>query len=414
MKTNFLLRYILMPASALLLACTLQAQVTIGSDTKANNGALLDLKEYNDATATSGGRTADKGLGMPRISLKQLNSLTDLGLSASENSKHTGLMVYNTNQCLDYAMNDTKGIYVWDGSAWIKLGKKGLASFVHEYVDNRDPAKPQTYLYRAFGEAGVWMLENMRATTYMQGGTPVQLGIISSPGAPYDQKMYVYPARSGNGTSTYYYNLLPAMGLLYSWAAATNNENLPIDSRLEQQQVAGDIPGPNEVESAVPGGHVQGICPNGWHLPSDREWNELEEELTNYPERYSTITSMPAWTPGWDVTYNERGEHGKLLKTQCLPPGMSDVAIGNSLPASEGGFNLYLAGFGYAYDGTLRNYGSYGYYRTSSSSVDSANDNYKTSWHRSLGQTMVGVNRINSFRNNMMSVRCKKDDNITP
>jgi len=403
------LRYILILSVSLFYTYTSNAQVTIGSETKSNAGALLDLKQYNDPEAINGGRNADKGLIMPRIQLKQLNTLSDIGLNASSNESHMGLVVYNTNECLDYGMTDTKGIYVWDGDEWKKVGKKELAPSVHEYVDNRDPANPQVYLYAEFGDAGTWMLENMRATKYEQGGSDVEIGIITTPGAPYNLKRYIYPGpASGGGTNDTYYKRLPAMGFLYSWAAATNNENLPTQALLEQGQIAGDTPGPNEVETVVPGGKVQGICPNGWHLPSDREWNMLEEEIADNPTKYSTNTGT-SWNDSWNTTYNERGTHGANLRTPCLPPGMQIYAKGKSLPASQGGFNLYLTGFGYSFNGQVMNYGSYAYFRTSSSSADSGNNNDKSAWHRSLGNDMVGVNRINSFRNNMMSVRCKKD-----
>lgn len=412
MKPEYSLSQIFLVLAILLLsATTSNAQVTIGTETKPNPGALLDLKQYEDATALGGGRTAEKGLLLPRVKLTTFNSLRDLNLSASDNATHLGLTIYNTNMCLEYGVNDSRGIYVWDGSKWSRLGKPYRASDVYEYVDNRDPANPQTYLYRKFGDAGTWMLENMRATKYEQGGEDVQLGLIAITGAPYDLKRYIYPgSSSGDGTNDNYFRLLPAMGLLYSWAAATNNENLPTQANLEQGQVAGSIPGPKEVESVAPNGRIQGICPNGWHLPSDREWNMLEKEISTYPEKYSTSTAAGSWSESWETGYNERGTHGGYLKTPCLPPGMgSDNAKGESLPAALGGFNLYLTGFGYSYGGKVSNYGSYSYFRTSSSSSDSGSNNDKSAWHRSLGDEMKGVNRINSFRNNLMSVRCVMD-----
>lgn len=388
----------------------IRAQVTIGSDTKANTGTILDIKQYDDATATDGGRNADKGLIMPRVQLNRLDNLQDVNLPPSSNESHIGLVVYNTNECLDYGINDTRGIYVWDGNKWTRIGKPTRAPYVYEYIDRRDPANPQTYLYRKFGNAGIWMLENMRAIKYMQGGSDVEAGIISSTGAPFDLKRYVYPGRTGTGTDSQYFDMLPAIGLLYSWAAATNNENLPDDLRAEQEQIAGETPGNDEVEKVMPNGWVQGICPDGWHVPSDREWNVLEKEISTYPWKYSTNTGT-TWESGWETTENHRGSHGNSMKTSCLPPGMtSPFAQGNSFSASQGGFNIYLTGFASASSGALSGYGSGVFIRSSSSGANSSGA--KNAWHRSMANSAVGVYRVSSYRNNLMSVRCKKNNDI--
>lgn len=400
---------------ALLSTASVRAQVTIGSDNPPNKGAMLDLKEYEDETALSGGRNAARGMMMPRIRLTDLNSMSDLSIPANEYLEHTGLVVYNLNQCLDYGVTDSKGLYVWDGKKWIRLGKKSQSPEVFEFVDNRDPANPETYLYRKFGDAGTWMLENMRAKIYQQGGTPPTLGIVTPPSADPIQKLYAYPGLSGNGTSTTYFDMLPEIGLLYNFAAVTNNENIAVPARVNQGQVVGAVPGPNEVENAVASGRVQGICPNGWHVPSDREWNMLEKELATYPEKYST-NSGTYWDPAWETGETNRGNgtYGDTMKTPCLPPGMSGSAIGKSFPASQGGFNLYLTGFGSADSGALINYGGYAYLRTSSSSADTSSSsesvNVRASYHRSLGEVSAYVGRIFSFQNNLMTVRCKKND----
>lgn len=399
----------------LLSTVTVKAQVTIGSNNPPNKGAILDLKEYDDATARSGGRNAEKGLMMPRIRLSNLRSMVDLSISENEYTEHTGLMIYNLNECLDYGVTNSKGIYVWEGSRWTRLSKKSQSPEVFEFVDNRDPANPETYLYRKFGDAGTWMLENMRAKIYQQGGTPPTLGIVTPPSTEPTQKLYAYPGRSGNGTSTIYFDMLPEIGLLYNFAAVTNNENIAVPARVNQGQVVGAVPGPNEVENAIAGGRVQGICPNGWHVPSDREWNMLEKELATYPEKYST-NSGTYWDPSWETEEINRGNgtYGDTMKTSCLPPGMPGSARGKSFPASQGGFNLYLTGFGSAASGALSNYGSYAYLRTSSSSADTSSSsegvNVRATYHRSLGASNSYVGRIFSFQSNLMTVRCKKND----
>ena len=54
--------------------------------------------------------------------------------------------------------------------------------------------------------------------------------------------------------------------------------------------------------TTVPSG-VQGICPQGWHLPSDAEWTVLTDYLTNNGYGYggsgSDIGKSMASTTGW-------------------------------------------------------------------------------------------------------------------
>lgn len=104
------------------------AQVTVGSGIKPNMGSLLDLKERQSTGSDQ--TTADKGLGLPRVMLSIENQLfpmfesdqayidNDNGKKTEQDASHIGLLVYNANKCIMQG----KGIYVWDGSTWHKLG----------------------------------------------------------------------------------------------------------------------------------------------------------------------------------------------------------------------------------------------------------------------------------------------------
>lgn len=395
----------------------LKSQVTIGISEDPENGVLLQLK--NIPNVTNGDANSTKGLMLPRVNLTNVNSLAGIsGALSGEESLYVGLTVYNLNKCLDYGFTDSKGVYTWDGVKWIRLGSRNLSPLVFEYVDSRDPANPQTYLYRKFGDAGTWMLENMRATTYEQasvGGNLTQ-GLVAGSNVDYYVKKYVYPTSNsaGDGTDRTLFEQLPAIGLLYNWAAVTNNENIPENdgNPLNQAQLAvGSIIGSNEVENVIsPGngnGKVQGICPNGWHVPSDREWNELEKELTTYASKYSTNVDG-VWNEQWEIAVTNRGDVGQTLKTSCLPPGMSGSAVGKSFPASQGGFCLYLTGYFHAANQRFQDYADRAFYRTSSSGGDDSST--RTSYHRSLRGIDISSIRTNGHRNNMMPVRCKKDN----
>lgn len=100
----------------------LPAQVTIGSGIEPRPGNLLDLKENNNSA-----ENATKGLGLPRVNLTTLQPATPTELAASIGSsgewdlnQHIGLTIYNINesQCI------AKGLYVWNGDLWEKMGKQ--------------------------------------------------------------------------------------------------------------------------------------------------------------------------------------------------------------------------------------------------------------------------------------------------
>ena len=100
-----------------------------------------------------------------------------------------------------------------------------------------------------------WMRENMRATT--------------TPNHPNDNIVTDNLTSEYNSRKAYWYNNDPGndsrYGLLYNWCAAAdstnsvNNNNSPWSCTLD----------PNE----------RGICPEGWHLPTHQEWQEMEDAV---------------------------------------------------------------------------------------------------------------------------------------
>jgi hypothetical protein len=102
------------------------AQVTIGSDEKPGDGFLLQLKDK--ANVQDDALNASKGLGLPRVSLTNLNELypmfsdSDTNYQGTNKDKmkktHVGLMVYNVSTASSFE----EGIYVWDGAKWVKPG----------------------------------------------------------------------------------------------------------------------------------------------------------------------------------------------------------------------------------------------------------------------------------------------------
>ncbi len=91
-----------------------------------------------------------------------------------------------------------------------------------------------------------WMRENLRTTHYADG-TAIASSSNTSTTVPY-----------------YYRNTsldVVQYGLFYNWAALMNGA---------------------EQTNANPSG-VQGVCPNGWHVPSAAEWQELSDFVNSIP-----------------------------------------------------------------------------------------------------------------------------------
>ena len=86
----------------------------------------------------------------------------------------------------------------------------------------------------------IWMAENLRTSRYADGAE-IPLGPSSSTTSPCRYN----PNNDVNNVSTY--------GYLYNWPAIMHGES---------------------GSDANPSG-VQGICPNGWHVPSNAEWVQL-------------------------------------------------------------------------------------------------------------------------------------------
>jgi uncharacterized protein (TIGR02145 family) len=118
---------------------------------------------------------------------------------------------------------------------------------------------------------------------------------------------------------------------------------------------------------------VRGVCPEGWHIPTDDEWHDLEDAFSGA----TCIDSRTAW--------------------DCAPAGSDNNLQDNNY----GGFNAKLGGFNDG--GGFVDRGSYGYYWTSTAT--GANDAY----YRQLEDGNIGVYRDSFDKDNALSVRCVKD-----
>jgi uncharacterized protein (TIGR02145 family) len=125
-----------------------------------------------------------------------------------------------------------------------------------------------------------WMQQNLRTTRYADG-TPVPDGtgvgdLSADPLARYRFHYDDQPAY----TDTF--------GLLYTWAAATGDDGS---------------------SDAVPSG-VQGICPDGWHLPSIAEWDRLADFLGGRAQAGGPLKDTIFWKTPNVAASNITGFHG--------------------------------------------------------------------------------------------------------
>jgi uncharacterized protein (TIGR02145 family) len=140
-----------------------------------------------------------------------------------------------------------------------------------------------------------------------------------------------------------------------------------------------------EGSDLVPSG-VQGVCPDGWHLPSDGEWKQLELNLGMSQDEVDQVD--------WRGTI--QGE--KLKSTGTLywkSPNKGD--------AGEAGFNALPAGYRH---GVGKFYGI----GTTTRFWSTSNRGYGYVWHRLLDHDNASVNRDFSPVYRGYSVRCVKDN----
>ena len=180
-----------------------------------------------------------------------------------------------------------------------------------------------------------WMRDNLRTTRYADG-TPIPLGTEGSSTTAY--RYYPPGDNSANVAAYRYYPNnnranVSKYGYLYNWPAVMNG-SLSSNSN--------------------PSG-VQGICPNGWHVPSDAEWTEL----TNY------VSSQSQYVCGSD-----EDNIAKALASEVgWKSATKNCAVGNNPSTNNAtGFSARPAG---AYDGYDDGYGGFGYYANFSSATQS-------------------------------------------
>lgn len=151
-----------------------------------------------------------------------------------------------------------------------------------------------------------WMKENLKTTHYADG-TSITLGSSSSTSSKYRY----YPNNNSSNVATY--------GYLYNWPAVMNGKTTEC---------------------------VQGVCPNGWHVPSSAEWTQLTNYVSSQSQylcsnNSSYITMALSSNIGW-ASSSGTCYHGNNLSNNNLT-GFGAMPAGSAGSSYEG-FNQF-AGF---------------------------------------------------------------------
>jgi uncharacterized protein (TIGR02145 family) len=158
-----------------------------------------------------------------------------------------------------------------------------------------------------------WMKENLKTTHYANGtAIPLITGNSNWEALTDTSKAYCwYDNDSATNANTY--------GALYTWSAAMNGA----------------------ASSSSSPSSIQGVCPTGWHLPSDDEWTTLTDYLGG-----------------------EAVAGGKLKET-----GTTHWQSPNEGATNESGFTALPGGYRYFIPDTFYYIGNYGYWWSSTEGV---------------------------------------------
>jgi uncharacterized protein (TIGR02145 family) len=251
-------------------------------------------------------------------------------------------------------------IPVDEGQLLIDKAENAIIVTEGSFIDPRDG---QEYSVVLIGDQ-LWMAENLRAIEYPDG-IPI----------PYIESYTDWATLEGDEGAYCWFNNNSAnqseFGGLYTWAAAMNGASS---------------------SDAIPSG-VQGVCPDGWHLPSNAEWMTLEMELgMSYTDSY--------------YGYGVRGtnEGSKLAGDADLwndGPLVGDPLFGSSeFSALPGGGRFdHNDVFG---DGYFTNFGTTGFWWSST-------EEYTGVFNRQVDSWSSGVSRNVFAKGFGFSVRCVKD-----
>jgi uncharacterized protein (TIGR02145 family) len=254
--------------------------------------------------------STDKGFLPPRMTASQRVAIT---------SPAAGLLVFQTDA--------PAGYYYYTGTNWVGLTGAGTGALSTATCIDYDGNAYPTFTIGT----QVWMAENLRVTHYRNGDV---IPNVTDGGAWAALTTGAYCwYNNDQGTNAKY-------GTLYNWHAVD-------DSR--------------------------GLCPAGWHAPTDAEW-----------------TTLTTYLGGQSVA------GGKMKSVSALWQSLNiDATNSSGFSGLPGGARYGSGGFNFV--------GGYSLWWTSTEE----DDDY--AWYRSISYGYPEVSRFDSYKEGGLSVRCLRD-----
>lgn len=148
----------------------------------------------------------------------------------------------------------------------------------------------------------IWMASNLRTTRFANGEE------IPTPTSSNDFFSSSYPRKYAPSN---YLGYIPTYGYLYNWVAVMHN------SAISDENPSG----------------VQGVCPDGWHMPSDAEWTQLTEYVGTQNDficsNSTNIAKALASNSGWSYNSITQCAVGYNVSTNNAT-GFSALPAGNA------------------------------------------------------------------------------------
>ena len=261
------------------------------------------------------------------------------------------------------------------GNTTLNANEHGSATAIDSVKDHED----NWYEVVQIGNQ-CWLKENLRTTTSPKTGTY----LVNTAGKTGNSPAHY----SGSKVAHWYMNdsttyAPKGYGLLYNWCAVMDTAN-----PANYMEVLTASTGNNSAFSFAPSGNHRGICPEGWHVPTDAEWSAMDLEVNG-----SDVSSATGY----------RGSHAGKLSTGCDWTSSTNAgAPGNysNTDRNSSGFAAVPAG----YCGSSFNNAGDDAVFWSSSQLSSG-----YAWYRGLNYRYDGVARYDGGQSNGRSVRCLRD-----
>ena len=204
-----------------------------------------------------------------------------------------------------------------------------------------------------------WMQENLRTTHYANGSLLNPWSSATGTDVPYRHPAHGIP------------DSVPTYGYYYNWYATVQQVN-PWDTVT---------------------GRIQGICPNGWHVPSLEEWDDMVEYVH---------TQEDFWCDGDSI---------KIAKSLAHPQGWYPFGSDECIPSVNSSMNN-ATGFSARPSGHFWSTSVYYTNQKTSfwtSTQKEINNEYLHAWHGTIEWNNTNVSNLYDGKSAGYNVRCLRD-----